>query len=332
MAKRECELSGDETGLRTTTNVDQGLPYRPARLDSTQGVGALESRKEFAERYQVPAGARVLLAAVDVQANRFEVAVWAYGPHRERWLLDRYAITETADGERLRPAALLEHWEELVNRVVLSTYRMDGGKELRVYRVAVDSGGWHDRAVKADSTRRAYDWWRSLGPRRLSHRVVLIKGETRTSPDLVRLTRPDSRARSDRQAGSRGDVPVLMINTDRAKDAAHDDLIRDTPGMGYVHLPSWLGKAHLDELQTEARDAKGHWAPARGRRNETWDLLIYCDALWHHLGAERIHWERPPGWAAERGRNSEVITAEQRRDLKTMNAAQPIKRRASSWL
>jgi hypothetical protein len=32
------------------------------------------------------------------------------------------------------------------------------------------------------------------------------------------------------------------------------------------------------------------------------------------------------------GRNSEVITAEQRRDLKTMNAAQPIKRRASSWL
>lgn len=90
----------------------------------------------------------------------------------------------------------------------------------------------------------------------------------------------------------------------------------DTPGPGYVHLPTWLSKAHLAELQTEARDAKGHWAPARGRRNETWDLLIYCDALWHHLGAERIHWERPPVWAAEMGRNSEVISAEQRRELR----------------
>jgi len=316
VAKRECDLSGDETGLRTTTNVDQGMPYRPARLDSTQGVGALDNRREFAERFQVPAGARVLLAAVDVQANRFEVAVWAYGPQRERWLLDRYALTETADGERLRPAAILEHWEVLIDRVVLGTYRLESGKELRIYRVAVDSGGWHDRAQQADSTRRAYDWWRSLAARRLSHRVVLVKGETTRGHDIARLTRPDSRVRSDRHAGSRGDVPVLMINSDRAKDAAHDDLSRDTPGPGYVHLPTWLSKAHLAELQTEARDAKGHWAPARGRRNETWDLLIYCDALWHHLGAERIHWERPPVWAAEMTRNSEVISADQRRELR----------------
>jgi phage terminase large subunit GpA-like protein len=323
MAKREADNSGDETALRATINTDQGMPYRPQRLDSMTGVGTLAQRCEPIQRYQIPEGVRVLLAAVDVQANRFEVAVWGYGRARERWLIDRYAITQTPEGDPLRPAAILEHWSELEARVIFSTYKLEADRELRVYRVAVDSGGYHDRRKGADSSRRAYEWWRDLRRRGIAQRVRLVKGEPSKRAKLVAESYPDSSARSDRKAGSRGDVPVLLISSDKMKDACHADLQRETPGAGYVHLPAWLTRAHLDELTTEAVDDKGHWKPTRGRRNETWDLLIYCDALWHHLGGNRINWDRPPAWAAPLDDNPEVISADQRRDLKNATRARP---------
>ena len=332
MAKREADASGDETALRATMNTDQGRPYRPKRLDAMTGIGALEQRKERSiHRYSVPDDVRVLLAAVDVQANRFEVAVWGYGKQRERWLIDRYAITKTEGGEPLRPAAILEHWAEIERRVVLSTYKLDDERELRVYRTAVDLGGYHDRHQGADSSRRAYEWWRSLRATNLAKRVRIVKGERTKRAKPVVESYPDSTHRSDRHAGSRGDVPVLLINSDQMKDAASADLQRDTHGPGYIHLPGWLTRKHMDELTTEAADEKGHWKPMRGKRNETWDLLIYCDALWHILSGDKINWEKPPPWAAPWDSNVEVITADQRRALKDSTAPR-IKRRSSRWL
>jgi phage terminase large subunit GpA-like protein len=331
LAKREADMSGDETALKATTNTDQGMPYRPARLDSTSGVGSLDARKEDSERYLVPDGVRVLLAAVDVQSNRFEVAVWGYGRGRERWLVDRYAIAKTACGDPLRPAAVIEHWAEIENRVINSTYKLADGRELRVFRVAVDLGGYHDREKGADSSRRAYEWWRALKKDGLGNRVRLVKGERTKRAKLVAETYPDSSERSDRRSGSRGDVPVLMISADKMKNAAHADMTRETPGPGYVHLPKWISKKHMAELTTETVDSKGHWAPTRGKRNETWDLLIYCDALWNYIGGNRINWDKPPAWAAPMAHNMEAVSADQRRSLKE-SIATKIKRRSSSWL
>jgi phage terminase large subunit GpA-like protein len=318
MAKREADASGDETALKSTANVDQGVPYRPKRLDAFSGISALQQRQEpDAVRREVPTAARVLLAAVDVQANRFEVAVWAYGIARERWLIDRYAIRETEDGDSIRPASFVEHWHTIERRVIEKAYHIkDSDQFLRVYRVAVDLGGYHERSRGADSTRRAYEWWRMIRKAGLGNRVRLIKGERTKRAKTVIESFPDSTARSARSAGSRGDVPVLLINTDRMKDSAHADLTRETPGPGYVHLPGWLDREYLDELTTEAADIKGHWEPRRGRRNETWDLLIYCDALWHYLGGNKINWERPPAWAAPLAINTESISEGQRIAIK----------------
>jgi len=153
-AEREADLSGDETSLRATTNTDQGMPYRPRRLDQMQGVSSLEQRAEDVERYLVPAGVRALFALVDVQARSFEVSVVGYGAHRERWLVDRFSLRKNADGAPLRPAANIEDWAVLVERTVLATYRLDDGRELRVYRTAVDSGGYSDRTKAAQLPRQ----------------------------------------------------------------------------------------------------------------------------------------------------------------------------------
>ncbi len=329
MALREFDAGGDEAGLRATVNTDQGIPYTPRRLSESHGAGELANRREHGERYTVPDGVRTLLALVDVQAASFQVAVIGIGEGDERWIVDRYAILQTDDGIPCQPPVFLEHWDALVERVIHSTYKLPDGKELRVYRTAIDSGGYHNRKKrgKADSTRRAYDWWRSLAAKRLHHRVILLKGASTLTAPLVKLSYPDSSKRADRHAGSRGDVPVLILNTNKIKDALQNDLARDVPGPGYIHIPGWLDQKHLDEITAEQRTPQG-WEKIGNRRNETIDLLCYSVGLWKHITGPRFKWSSPPPWAKAWDSNSEVITADQRRTLKS--SARTRRRRPSS--
>jgi phage terminase large subunit GpA-like protein len=326
-ALREFDAGGDEAALRATTNTDQGMPYLARKLSDVRGVEHLGARLESSERYAVPAGVRVLIAAVDVQANRFEIAIWGYGLGGERWLVDRYAITEHA-GAKLQPAVFTEHWDALTERVVYGTYKLGGERELRIYRTFVDSGGYHSKKDRADSTARAHEWWRRLRTDGLAHRARLIKGAASRTAPLIKESLPDTRKRRDR-SGSRGDVPMVFVNVDALKDGLASDLARDVAGPGYVHLPRWITRKHLDELNAEQRTPKG-WEVIQGRRNETWDLAVYAHACWLWVGGPRLTESAAPGWFAEFESNVEVITKDQRRDMKA--GATQVKRRRSSWL
>ena len=174
-------------------------------------------------------------------------------------------------------------------------------------------------------TGRAYEWWRNLKMTGLGHRVWLVKGERRRSGPTVKKTYPDSSKRGDRRSGAVGDVPILLLRTDSLKDAAHYDLQREVPGPGYIHLPDWVTKSTLAELVSEKREPDGWHKIAK--RNETWDLLIYADALWTHERCDRIVWENPPAWAAPWDKNSEVITSDQRRSLKSNENKKPVRPR-----
>ena len=323
-AKKEAE-TGDESALKATLNTDQGMPYLPLILSRAGGIEALDSRLEAAERYLIPVGVRTLLAAVDVQSNRFEVAVIGYGQAGERWIIDRFSLHRDTAGLDIQPPIYLEAWDLLVDRVVNATYRLPDGRELRVYRTAVDSGGYQSSRVRADSTRRAYDWWRSLIPRGLHHRVRLIKGGSTANAPAVKESYPDASQGGSKRATARGDVPMLILNTQRLKDALANDLAREVPGSGYVHLPDWLSDKHLAELSAEQRTEKG-WQQIPGRRNETWDLMVYTAGLWSWLRGDKVKWDRSPPWAAEWESNSEVITRAQRELLK---AAYPLPRAKS---
>lgn len=297
--ERECRETGSETKLRNTANGDQGVAYLPKNIKVTQDPTYLDARKETGvERYHVPPGVRVLLGTADVQGDRFEVAVWGYGPGRERWLVDRFAIRD------IQPAIYLEHWDALVDRVLNSTYRLPDHMELRVHKLAVDSAGYANKGGKIQVTSRAYEWWRGLRKKKLAHRALLVKGGSARNAPLVKLTRP-----------SKGDgVPLLVLDGNALKDEAALDLQKDAVGPGYVHLPDWLSKEHMAELASEKREANG-WVRI-DKANETWDLLVYADALWYHLKGNHINWDHPPPWAARMDGNAEVITKNQRKALK----------------
>lgn len=325
-AKREADISGDETAIKSAVNLDQGMPYMPRRFDNVQALGDLEERQEDMTHGVIPDGVRTLLAAVDVQARRFEVAVWGFGEARERWLLDRFAIHQSADGFDLRPAVYLEHWEILIDRVLKKTYDLPDGRIMRMHATAIDLGGYHDRVkAGADSSRRAYDWWRTLRNRSLASQARLVKGEPRPSAPMVAESYPDTSKRKDRKSSSKGDVPVLMINTRIIKDGMYDDLRRDVPGAGYIHLPSWIDSRYIAELNAEEQDEKGNWKKLAGRRNETWDLLCYATALWSFIRGDRIDWTSPPSWAEDWRRNSNVFGEESEIDWEGKNISKRFK-------
>jgi phage terminase large subunit GpA-like protein len=106
-----------------------------------------------------------------------------------------------------------------------------------------------------------------------------------------------------------------MLNTTKIKDAIQNDLARDVPGPGYIHIPSWLDQKYIDEITAEQRTKDG-WQKIGNRRNETIDLLTYSIGLWKYLTGPRFKWSSPPQWAQPWDSNSEVISADQRRSLK----------------
>lgn len=319
-ALRVYEITGDEEPLSATVRLDQGAAYLPQRLAEPDDRDHIEKRAEKIAKYSILPGVRTIGASVDVQGGkdkRFVVQVMGVGVNNEKWLIDRYDIKTTENGEPINPAKYVEHWGEITRRVINSTYKLDSGNELRVFRVVVDTGG--EDGVQD----RSYDWWRSLKTHGLQDRVMLIKGkggDAKTSRKAPKVKRsfPDSSNRSDRKSNARGDVPVYMLNTDKIKDALANDLARDKPGPGYIHFPDWLQAWFYAELRAERRDDDGHWDKFTAR-NEAWDLFVYFYALLFALKYEQINWDSPPSWAAPWSENSEVITREERLALKELN-------------
>jgi phage terminase large subunit GpA-like protein len=315
---RAYVLTGSEEALKTTVNTDQGAPYMSRVLrDAAASTRDPSQRKEKGlERYVVPPEARFLVASVDIQGgvgSRFVVQVHAVGPHREKWLIDRYNIT---DSERegvgggkapIDPAAYAEDWDVLTERVLRSTYRTHvEGQEMRVRLTVVDTGG------EDGVTERSYAWFRRLRRLGIAGRVMLIKGQGRNAKAVMPLIKES--LVGNRNPKEQGDIPLYLVNSNQLKDIVANGLAREVPGPGYFHVPSWVPQAFFDELQSEVRNPDGTWTQIR-KRNESFDLLAYCEAGCLRLGSDKINWDRPPDWAKPLSENSERITRDDRRDL-----------------
>ncbi|HBB9246001.1 TPA: phage terminase large subunit family protein, partial [Escherichia coli] len=125
-AEQEYETTGSEETLKTVINTDWGLPYLPRASMEQRKSELLEQRAEPVPSRSVPDGVNFLVATVDVQAGRhrrFVVQVTGYGSRGERWIIDRYNITQSlrgdSDGEsqRIDPASYPEDWDVLLTDV-----------------------------------------------------------------------------------------------------------------------------------------------------------------------------------------------------------------------
>ena len=315
-AVKQFALTGESKPLKTTTNVDQAMPFIPIASRSEKSGEELQARAEHWPKAEIPEGVRFLTAQIDVQAgkhSRFVIQVTGFGVGLEKWIIDRYALksSERDDGQGgvypIDPSAYVEDWNRLIEKVITRRYLLaDGsGRSMPIRLTVCDSGGAANLGGEGGVTQRAYEFWRSLREHRLQSKFRLVKGTDRPSARNVQETFPDSRKRSDRK-GATGDVPVLLLNTTALKDAVMADVGRVSQGPGFYHFPDWLETSFFDELTAENRGAL-RWENVSKRKNETFDLCYYGHAAAIVLGADRLNWNAPPPWAQPWENNPDVI-------------------------
>lgn len=309
------ESTQSEDSLKKFYNNDLGEPYYPKNADDLRLPEVIKARAEKLPEREVPADVRFMLALVDVQKNMWVVQVFGILPGKpfDTVLIDRFDVRKSKrtddDGERVwvKPSSYLADWDELIEHVMEKEYPLsDGsGRMMGIKMTACDSGG------KAGVSTMAYNFYRKLKEENKHRRFILLKGESTPGHPRTRVSYPDS-SRRDAKAGARGDIPVLMFNSNLLKDDLNGRLDCIQPARGMYRIPDWMPDSFYQELCAETRTLKG-WEHVGSHRNEAWDLSYYCIGLCvsQFIKVESLDWNNPPGWAAEWDKNDLVRAADQ---------------------
>jgi phage terminase large subunit GpA-like protein len=289
------ELRQDEAALRTVINTQAGKNYR----SQLSGAKPLDSETLGDRREKgfligtIPAGVKVWMIQIDVQANRLECQAFGYGDGLEGWLIDRWSIDVLEDG--LTAPAPFSHPEH--SRILLPLFERryplaDGsGKSPPPLTVQLDIGGG---GIKGEGAAEfAKSFWeaaRAIGVHK--SRITLTRGASSPTGDLM----PRAKFAEQKRRGGpkRSSAELWLPNVHRIKGVIDARLRRADVGPGYIHLPGGktgggalrpgqdegatrrLLDQHVEEITAEEMQ-KGKWVKIRPR-NETWDLLVYAYA------------------------------------------------------
>jgi phage terminase large subunit GpA-like protein len=258
----------------------------------------LYDRRESYKIGMVPRGGILLTAGADVQKDRIEVEVVAWGRGKESWSVD-YRVFE---GDTSRQAV----WDKLT-AMLNETYRSASAVDLPILQLAVDSGY---------ATTEVYEWARRQGGR-----VLVIKGDARSG---ALLGAPSPIEVGPLGAKIKRGVRVWPVNSGMAKEELYrwlrlerptdEDLERGVPfPPGYCHFPHY-GEEYFKQITAEqlvTKIVKGYrrheWQKMRDR-NEALDCRVYARAAAARVGIDRfqerhwVEWERraaPPASAQE---------------------------------
>ena len=203
--------------LQTFANVCLAETYEE-KGDQVDPTG-LEARAEtFAA--PVPMGGAYLTAGIDMQTDRLEVEVVAWGEGEESWSVDYRVLW----GDPLAG----EVWEDL-DGLLAERYVHESGAQLPISAACLDTGG------TSGYTQCAYEYLRGKTGRRLFG-VKGIGGWGRPIVEKVMRKQSGKNARK---------VDLFGVGTDEAKLIVMRRLAIERPGPGYCHIP--VDRADLAE-------------------------------------------------------------------------------------
>lgn len=244
----------DKLALQGFINTYLGEAWED-RTARTEPHTLLSRRESYGEDVDVPAAAPCLTAGVDVQVDRFELQVLAWGPAGERWVVDWRAVP--GDPRRAETqAALLE--------ALGARYRHASGHMLPIHAACVDSGY---------ATEEVYDFVLAHQHRR----IYATKGMAGRSGEPIV-------GRVSEKAYGRRARPVRLypINVDDAKAEIMAAVALATPGPGYMHFPERVDEDYFAQLCAEHRETRYNkskvathsvWVQDR-QRNEALDTAV----------------------------------------------------------
>lgn len=201
----------------------------------------------------VPADGLILTAGVDVQDDRLEAEIVAWGKEEESWSI----AYKTIHGDPSGPIV----WREL-DEFLYGVYEHEFGEEMVVRATCVDSGGHHTQAVyKYVSTREA-------------KRVFAIKGVGGEGKPMV--GKPSK--------NNIGKIKLFPVGVDTIKYELFSRFKITEPGPGYCHFPEGRDPEYYKQLTAEKIATKYHKGFARREfvkirtRNEALDVRVYAKA------------------------------------------------------
>lgn len=220
--------------------------------DEGEGADSLTISDRAEDYRDLPEEAVVLTAGVDVQDDRLEVEIVAWGAGEESWSMDYKVLYGDPSGQQV--------WNDL-DEVLDYPWPHPAGVDLTIASTCIDSGGHHTRAV--------YDYVKRKGHRRFAIKGVGGEGK----PAVGRPTRNNI-----------GKVPLYPVGVDTLKEIHVSRLSIEDEGPGYCHFPSSRDKEYFDQLTAERRvttflkgTSKRVWKKMR-KRNEAMDVRIYAIA------------------------------------------------------
>ncbi len=279
-AKMFEQAQKDQSLLQVFVNTVLGETW--TQMGEAPDWQRLYERREDYKISTVPGGGLFLTAGVDVQRDRIECEVVAWGRGKESWSVE-YRIFE---GDTSRS----EVWDQ-ISRLLDETYGTGSGVELPIVRLAVDSGY---------ATQEVYNWAR----KQASPRVMVIKGVERGAAPVGQATAVDVSVTGKRM---RRGIRVWPVCTGLIKEEIYRWLRLEKPTdeggepfpPGYSHFPKYSEEffKQLTAEQLVPRIVKGYrrmeWQKMR-ERNEALDCRVYARAAATVYGLDRFserHWK-----------------------------------------
>jgi terminase, large subunit len=262
LAAEWLRVKSDPLARQTFVNLVLGEPYED-HGDKAMSERALVARTEVWAG-EVPWRAAVLTAAGDVQDDRVEIEIVAWGANEERWSVAHEVIEGDPDGPAL--------WNEVDGFLKRKWHRSDG-REFTIASACIDSGGHH--------TQRVYDFCKQ----RIGRHIWAVKGESARS-GMRSPVWPTKKPSARNKAAYR----PIIIGVNAAKDVIRARLHLeqpkpDEPCPGYMHYPvdrdiNFFAQLISERLTTKTQNGQRFrvWELPPGRANEALDLAVYSYA------------------------------------------------------
>lgn len=237
------EAHGDTANLKRFINTTLGESWEE-QGDSIEDLALIARLEDYPET--LPASLRT--AGVDVQKDRLEASIVAWGMGEEGWLIDHLILP----GDTARP----EVWENL----------HDALTDASIAFAAIDSG-YNTSMVYAFTEKRRW--------------CVAVKGIAGMGRPLIE----DEKKRRQRLRNRRKKAAhVEPLGVDQGKALLYARLKLPVPGPAYLHFPrdpafddEYFAQLAAEKLVTKIRGTRPfqEWVQTRPR-NEALDCLLYA--------------------------------------------------------
>lgn len=257
----------DTTLMQGFQNTILGETYEE-ETDAPEWQRIYETREDYPIG-SVPMGGLFLTAGVDIQKDRIECEIVAWGRQKQSWSVDYQVLM----GDTAKP----EVWRKLED-VLMKDYPHASGITLPIRVMCVDSG-YATQDVYTFVRQFTQASWGGNGARANAPRtVVAIKGQSRDTAMILSTSKADTKKKGLKVWNISGPV----IKTEFYRWLKMERIGDDASQFGRCHFPQY-SEEYFKQITSEhqvVRITKGYpkpvWEKDPTRRNEALDCRVYA--------------------------------------------------------